>query len=73
MNPKYLADPSKAHPTHLKLMYLAEMDLALTYALRRPVLAHYCATLAAIAAVHMGNPALTAAANEVLAAINIKS
>lgn len=68
----YLANPAKATPSQQMLMYHAEMDLALTYALRRPELARYCATLAGIAAVHLGRPDLRAAANELLAALNIK-
>ena len=66
------ADPAKAHPAQLMLMYQAEMDLALTYSMRRPLLAHYCATLAAIAATRLGKASLIANANEVLAALNIR-
>lgn len=56
---------------HHDLTYHAEMDLALTYALRRPELARACATKAAIAAVHLARPDLRHAANELLAAINL--
>lgn len=53
------------------LTYHAELDLALTYAMRRPNLARECATHAAVAAVHMGRPDLRAQANDVLVALNL--
>lgn len=63
--------PHSVSQRHPELTFRAELDLALTYALRRPHLARACATKAAVAAVHMGRADLTARANEVLCALNI--
>lgn len=47
--------------------YRAEMDLALTYALRRPRLALKCARAARAIAVASGYPAAAASANDLIA------
>ena len=57
---------------HPLLTFTAELDLALTYALRRPHLARECATKAAVAAVYLGRPDLVSRANDVLAALNLR-
>lgn len=51
------------------LTYLCEIDLALTYALRKPRLAAECAHKALRAAVEMRNPAMAYRANELLSAL----
>lgn len=52
------------------LTFHCEMDLALTYALRRPKLALECAFRALKAAVAIGNPALSYRANELIGALS---
>lgn len=54
-------------------LYIArcELDLALTYALRRPELARKCATRALFAALRAGNPALTFQANTLLGLVSL--
>lgn len=44
--------------SHPKLTYHAELDLAMTYALRRPNLARECVRTAMDAAIAMGRPEL---------------
>jgi hypothetical protein len=51
------------------LTYQCEIDLALTYALRRPTLALDCALRALRAALDMRRPDLTSRANELVVAI----
>ncbi len=48
------------------LVYYCELDLACTYAMRRPELARACATRAWFAALEMRRPDLAHAANEML-------
>lgn len=50
------------------LDFYCNLDLALTYALRRPRLARQCATLALRAALDVHRPDLAYRANDVLAA-----
>ena len=51
------------------LTFHCEIDLALTYALRRPKLALECAYRALMAAIEIRNPALAYRANEVIGAL----
>ncbi len=51
------------------LIYHCEMDLACTYALRRPVLARDCAVRAFYAALKMQRPDLAHRANELMGAL----
>lgn len=50
-------------------VFRCEMDLALTYAMRRPALARECAVTAMVQAIRMGRPDLTAEANELLSLV----
>lgn len=54
-------------------LYIAqcELDLALTYALRRPDLARQCATRALFAALRAGNPEVTYQANTLLGLVSL--
>lgn len=50
-------------------VFTCEMDLALTYSMRRPELARDCATRALFAAIAMGRPDLAYRANALLGAL----
>lgn len=52
------------------LTYLCELDLALTYSMRRPRLAIECAYKALKAAVELRNPMLAYRANELIGALS---
>jgi hypothetical protein len=52
------------------LTFWCEFDLALTYALRRPTLAHACATRAFFAAHRMGRPDLVFQANALMGVLS---
>lgn len=51
------------------LIFYCEMDLACTYAMKRPELARDCAMRAFNAAIQMQRPDLAAKANDLLAAL----
>ncbi len=51
------------------LTFLCEMDLALTYSLRRPHLAWDCAVRALLTAIRMNRPDLVWRANSLLGAL----
>ena len=55
------------------LTFRCEMDLALTYALRRPRLAAECARMARHAAIAMGRTDLASQANDVLCSLGVRS
>lgn len=53
------------------LTFTAEMSLACTYSLRRPLLARDCAVKAFFAALTLGRPDLMWAANNFIAALGV--